>query len=590
MVFLAGFSLWGGCQSLDFEALALASERQRLAREILLSRQGIPVKKDDEPLLIELLKDENPEVRLAVLMILEANPSPLGYDAIVDALIDPVEEVRKKAEEILLESWKESYTASVRGLSRPNQAVALSAARLIVKKGRFQDRLYLLTLFDSPNKDLRTVAAQGYAALGNYEDPLFVVALKSEAVLFRETAVETLSYFNSPAVIPLLLSYINDPARSVRFAALFGLANLGQPALETIHKEVLFSRSSSYRLALLEVVDGAQDPISLNTLVTLLDDPDQEVSLKARELLLRQGTIAIPFLDEGRRKMGKQGLLHMLELLKVYKEEKALPILYDYLAHPDEDIRRKAFLVEESFASRGENYLLEAVTSGPAPRREAVLAILVERRVPGLVYDPIEKRYKRANIFYLFEQTPPQKVEAYLDEVDLPLLVILSLTALYELERGMAEYQRVYSISNRTAYPYFYLYRQWEAAQVSSELSRQDTFNSIHNYFETKEEDWLNQSRQAEEISGEYERRSKALYKETLEAGKRTSDTDRALVETYLRSRQQVVENWQSLGAEVQPLGGAVLQRYNINIQDILWDYDLFRGIPRKSQPTPDKL
>ena len=148
--------LFFSCSVLDPLSLTEGSDRQDLLEEILLRDRLFSIRKDDEASLISLLESEDPQIRLAVVKLMEANLSQRVYDALLSVVQDDDEEVAGEAVRILLENWEESYKAILRGLNSSDSLILYSSIDLIRQKESRNESVYLLTLFGDRRQTVRS--------------------------------------------------------------------------------------------------------------------------------------------------------------------------------------------------------------------------------------------------------------------------------------------------------------------------------------------------------------------------------------------------------------------------------------------------
>ena len=288
-LFLITGILLYGCTGFSPELLSYGEERERIIEDILKRGREFSIRESAEDSLISLLEDPNPQVRMAALRIMESNPSPKIYDAVLTATLDEFEEVSLEAYRILLENWEESRNSVLRGLNSTSASIILTSVTAIGQAESPDDTLYLLTLFSDYREVVRSSASRIYARLGSYENPWFQSLLKHENSLSRLTAVKTLPRFRDPELVPVLMPFILDRDPEIRKAALFGLSEYDTDALPYLHQSLKFSQDDGLRISLLQVVEGISDTASIPVLIGLMDDDNEKISLKSVEILLGMG-------------------------------------------------------------------------------------------------------------------------------------------------------------------------------------------------------------------------------------------------------------------------------------------------------------
>ncbi len=91
------------CSVLDPLSLTREQERLDILDEILLKDRAFHIRRKDQEPLLALARSPNPKIRLAVIKVLENNPSPESYNALVAAMVDEDDTIAREATRILAE-------------------------------------------------------------------------------------------------------------------------------------------------------------------------------------------------------------------------------------------------------------------------------------------------------------------------------------------------------------------------------------------------------------------------------------------------------------------------------------------------------
>jgi len=580
----------GSCSVLDPLSLTLDENRQKIVDEILKRGRLYTIRKQDEAQLLSLLKEKDPNIRLAAVKLMGHNPSQPVYDALITAYMDENEAVSSEAQRILLSSWKDSYKAVIRGLNSNRSGIVYASIDLIRLKQSKEVSLYLLTLFSDERPTVRARASRVFVSLNEYEQPWFQSLLESPNPLVRQTAVETLPRFKNPKIVPSLLKFILDPVSEVRTAAIFGISEFDKAALPALHETVKIGGSRELRLSVLQLIDGIMEPESIPVLVSLLSDEDSVIASKSAEILFREGAASIPELLKQMPEMKPAALLLSLDLIRRYGDLKGLASLSSYFVDKNQKVRDRAVETVRAFGKKAHPYLIEVLDNPNQDIRNKALQILVEQRAPSLVYDETKNDYPVDRVFYFFETETIQEVQGYLSQVSLPDRVVNALKNLFEIELNTRQYQEIREVRDKETYPYLYYFRQWENDMISAELSRQSSFAYMHYYFDTGHKEWLSESKQMRDTAELFETSAGSALKSALQAGRKANKGEISLVTRYLYSRKQLSESWRSLGADIQSLAMLVFLRYSLDIQIVVRDYDYFRILQGNNTPVPKNL
>lgn len=578
------------CSVLDPLRLTFENDRQTITEEILRRDRVFTVRKNDEQILIDLLNEPDPEIRQAVVRLMEQNPSQVIYDALIEAVSDENDIVSEEAQRVVLDQWEDSYKAVIRGLNSPVSRTLYTSIDLIRKKESQDVSVYLLTLFSDPRPTVRASASRGFVALNEYEHPWFQTLLQSPQAIVRQTAVESLPRFRNPEIIPSLIGYVLDPEPDIRTAAIFGISEFDRQALPALHETMLFTANKELRLNVLELIDGILEPESIPVLVNLLSDQDNLIAAKSAEILYRQGETCIPELLNRMPDMETPALLLSFDLIRRFKNQEGLVRLIEHFDSEDDSVRLRAIDAVRAFSEEAFPALVNALDSNNEEIKFQSLLILSEQRAAPLVYDFEESEYPVNHVFYFFETLDQDAVISYLNNVDLPSLNLLALRNLYEIELSTRQFQEIRSIRNPDEFPYLYYFREWEDSLISAELSRQSSFAYMHYYFDSGEEAWLSESKQMRDTSLLFERTAAAARDSALRSGAYAGPEDLAYVSRYLFNREQLAESWRALTTDIQSLAMLIFLRYSLDIQTVVRDYDYFRTLPRQEGPYPQNL
>ncbi len=587
LLLVLGFCM--ACVALDPERLVLDQGRQDLLDEILNRDKTFRIRRRNESRLIALLDSEDSRLRLAVVKLMGANPSPGVYNALVSVLIDEDSEVVKEATRILLGQWDKAEKAVLRALSSPDTLQARAAVRLIRLRGDSAYAPYLLMMLDDSRPELREQAARGYGVLGGFRSSWFQARLASPVGRIRRSAVEIIPLFRDSRFIPFLMDFVSDPDESVVSAALFGLSDFGVKALPPIEKALKEREDRPFRLKLLEVIDGGLNSESIPLLISLLGDGDSLIAQRAERILFRMGSQALPLLVQGVSETDFQALERAIHLVVLWQDPRGIPFLVQTLgsrAGNSGVLSRKAKEGLLSFGEKACEALVRAVDDEGSKARLPALELLVETRSPSLVRTP-EGEYSVSRVLYLFESLDRTTLDVYLEEAPFSPGERRELKGLYKAELNAAAHDKIKKISNQKAFPYFFALRDWEQASLASDLSRKQAFEYIHNYFTSNEDSWLRASRQSRESSGGFDREAERALKKALAAKGAAGKEDTALVESYLKSREALVEGWRGRSRGTKKLLLFIFLNYSLDIKVMLRDYDYFRTLPPASCPWP---
>ncbi|OQY33926.1 MAG: hypothetical protein B6241_06305 [Spirochaetaceae bacterium 4572_59] len=574
-----------GCAGFTPELLTFDTERERIIEDVLVRGRIYTIRSNKEVALIDLMENPNPEIRLTALKIMESNPSPTIYDAVLRATLDDEDNITEEAFRILDENWEETKKSVLRGLNSTSASLILSSVNVIKRKEYAGYAPYLLTLFSDNRNIIRSAASRTYAGLGSYEDQWFQSLLTHENSISRLTAVETLPRFRNPDLIPAIIPFIGDENPDIRRAALFGLSEYDVDALPFLHETLRFSKDEELRFSVLQIVEGILDSSSIPVLIRLMDDQNERIALKSVEVLLRLGPdVVIPVLIENIGQMEKAALIQSFLLMKKFQDRRMLPELIPYINHQDPDIAEAAIDTLHSYGSKASSFLLLQLRSDSLIKSLS-LELLVKLREPLLVYSPDTGQYRTDNIFMIFEQISQDGILNYLRDVPLPSKIVSSLWNLYDIETNTILYQESRHSIRNEYFPYFYYYKSWEKYVLAAESSRTSSYAYQQDFFETNDERWLSESKMLRETADLYERAAVKFYEKAKKAESDAAEEDLLLLQNYLESRRALIVRWRILTSDIQDMARLIFLRYSLDIETLTEEYDFFRSLPQGEVP-----
>ncbi|MDD4962577.1 MAG: HEAT repeat domain-containing protein, partial [Gallionella sp.] len=200
----------------------------------LMAQPGLEIRYRDGAIqpLLDVLKDENGDIRRDAAQALGNFKDPAALNALLDAIKDEDSNVRRGAAQAL-GNFKDpaALNALLGAIKDEDSFVRRDAAKAL---GNFKDPAALNALLGAI-KDEDSFARMGATqALGNFKDPAALNALlgaiKEEDSFARMGATEALGNFKDPAALNALLGAIKDEYSFVRRDAAKALGNFKDPA------------------------------------------------------------------------------------------------------------------------------------------------------------------------------------------------------------------------------------------------------------------------------------------------------------------------------------------------------------------------
>jgi serine/threonine-protein kinase len=307
------------------------------------------------------------------------------------------------------------------GLSNPDARVVTGVVKVLSARGKY-DPNRLLNLFIDPrvpktalvqilacHRDvvdpkrltglLDTVGKDSHAAIFRLLDqvateamlPALIGRTRSEDWLIRLHMVRTLGRFRSAAVRDTLLRLLTDPQKSVRLAALEGLAGLQMPIDMGQICQLLRDPDLTVQSKAIETLIQINDPKAIHALLDILQDESEYVRRAAVEVLNAVGnTSAIKDLLGALRDRDWWVRVRAADALGTIGGPKVVEAVLALIKDPDDFIRRCAVeILNTTKDQRAFAYLIEALEDKDWWVRERAVDALVNvgdpRAVPALL-------------------------------------------------------------------------------------------------------------------------------------------------------------------------------------------------------------
>ncbi|MBV6627510.1 MAG: HEAT repeat domain-containing protein [Rivularia sp. (in: Bacteria)] len=324
-------------KAINFIFITSQSNDVEVRRKAALFLGGI-VKRADRvsylPLLVNLLNDENPEVRKTAAK--ELTVPKIGMESPeFEALRDEYQELRWQAEidieEIINESdlttlLLKSHDCNYYVRSAANKAIDIKIAKAENTEDIKEDFLtalqhenpdirgtaasylgtiggksvipILLEVLQDKNTEVRLIAASVLAGMGNKSViPIFIEALEDISYQIRETAVYKLALLADNSTIPTLVKTLQDENHRVRAAAAYALSLIPDNSTLTALTKVLQDNDFHVRQMAILALDKNGSEQAIKAILTSLPHNDYLVDKVAAEILMKVGKLEhIPYL------------------------------------------------------------------------------------------------------------------------------------------------------------------------------------------------------------------------------------------------------------------------------------------------------
>ena len=243
----------------------------------------------DQKALVEAVRSQYPEVRVAAAKALAQMNNPETVSALTTALLnDREKDVRVAAAESLGELGNESAAESLlRALNDENVSVRESAARALAN---FKGEDVVKSLIDLLNESTTPVAIAAAESLGQIGstkavEPLLEL-LNNKNAKVREVAAIALGKIKDPRAVPPLINSLKDPEERVRWYAADSLGSIGSSEGAEPLIELLSKGSPRLRESAATALGQIRDERALEALVQATEDADKRVVEQAADALL----------------------------------------------------------------------------------------------------------------------------------------------------------------------------------------------------------------------------------------------------------------------------------------------------------------
>jgi HEAT repeat protein len=302
--------------------------------------------------LAELAKDERPDVRALVSMLLGELGQPEGASTLWHLLRDDVEYVRLTAAGAIIRLTQSTpVPIAVDGLSDPRPAVRrLTAITLAQLKDKAAESTLIDTLRDEDEK-VRMDVARALGLCGTETAvPSLIEMLHDRSVLVRQETANALSNFADPSVAPALAEALKDPDWHVRAAATTALAKVTKVTEQQTASStpLIISKLQEDEYAL--VRDRAADALGLPNdkkavaaLVTAIISNDRDARFHAAKTIERsRATSALSDLMEHRLDPNPEVRLKIIEIFGEIGGSDQVPAIAEALNDSDANVRLAA--------------------------------------------------------------------------------------------------------------------------------------------------------------------------------------------------------------------------------------------------------
>jgi HEAT repeat protein len=295
--------------------------------------------------LPELAKDDAPEVRRLVAMLVGEYGEPDGAKILWRLVRDDVETVRLSAAAALTRlAQLTKFPIDTSGLQDTRPEVRRFVAGTLQALHNKSAESALIEALKDDNEMVRMEAARALAACGTADAvPSLTDRLRDPSVLVRQAAVHTLGDLGDPSAIGPLGNALKDPDWHVRASAVMALHGLARtPETRAIVTELVIERLKADEFAL--VRDRAADALTHG-------DDQREVEALVRAVVTDERDVRV----------------HAAQSIVNAKMVAALPLLMEHRLDPNPEVREKIIQIFGAIGGSGQLAAVADATSDTEP-------------------------------------------------------------------------------------------------------------------------------------------------------------------------------------------------------------------------------
>jgi HEAT repeat protein len=528
-----------------------------------LNGEKFKITPEDYPDIRALLQDENPEHRMAGVILASQTGDEALYPDIIDAALDEDSDVSGLAEKLILEN-RGSFRPFLLDTLNSDDPSRRSGALILLSRLGGEDVVpVLIDFFNDPDPDVRNQASLSVREITGRNNPLLREALDSSDPLTAAIAYRTLGRYTDPDDAPVFISAFASEDPGIRREAQLAALRLGEEGLIFLHVAAGNpGKPYRVRLSALEVIQGLRSTDSLEFLLGLLDDEDERIRLKAETILGTYGSEAIPALTELYNASEVKNRVYAVQQMGEIGSKAAIPVLVSALGDTSREVRNTAMDALRGFGEEAWPVLHDNLS-------EQGLVLLREEADPWLV--SLENGEPNISaLFLLITGSGMEDLEAYLNKAEISKLTMESILSLKKAWHTAEEFSILDALIAEGRNPYLLLWRQRELNMVAARDMLRQSFMELHAYFETRDPSVLDK---AGETRGE-SRRLEKLAREQKAALDRLDEEQKAsgeiLLGRYREMRESLVRTWEYVIPSLLPLAEQIYAERGVDPESLV--------------------
>lgn len=548
-------------------------QEQIVGKVLAGTRYGVG--EEDIPHVRALMQDARDNYRLAGLMLALQSGDEALYPDIVQTALDVNPRITELALVKIRTVWTEFYPLVMDLLRDSDSSVRSDGLFLLAELGGDDKIPIIVDFFADVDAETRNQASLSFWKIADRENALLRKALLSANELVAATAYRTLGHFADIADIETLVDGFFSQSARIRQEAQLAVLKLKEDALPALHAVAGDSQMTyRVRLSALDVIGGLRSTMSLSFLLALLDDADDRIATKSRTILGTYGSEAISELAKLYADSTEKNRIDTLHLIGEIRVSSALPLLTSALDDQSELVRQAALaslnLYDREAWPAVRNHLLGGGSIGV----DIALDYLMSQPDTWLV-DSDDGGANTDALYLMLTKKSRGEIELFLESSGITRLkeeTILSLKDVWEIAPGFTELE---SLSIRVTGDYLYNWRQRELLLTTSKQTLENSFDALHDYFDSgnqldlqRSKELREKSRDLEDAARTHERVIESMTEEERVKGEKMQGK-------YEEIRNFLVRTWEFAVPQMRALATRVYEERGLDAKTLVREASL---------------
>lgn len=555
------------CQSWDLSDPLLQSA---LADSILNEGSRVRIRDKDYPFLIEMIEDPEPRIRLTGLKLAEYNLRTDLFIPILGATLDEFPEVSDEARAILNRQGDFFLPWVSPQLKYLDYEILLPALGIIVESSYQESIFYIMELYEMESRAISRAASEAMAGLVEPEDPRLTDLQNREETIYRAAYYQILSYYENPALIPLILQGLEDENTTVRGIAVTSLYGFRDQAIPYL-KEAMDNLTLPLAQAIIQFMEQTSIPRGIPLLIGLLDSDYRVLSQRSAILMVHYNELSLPYIETALEQVSEESLPALFWVLDRIDSPKVIPLYTRLLQNENQKIWVPATEGLRRLGKPAWSDLRSVLRITQGQPFYRILALLREQGDPELLAGTSGILNQEWALQMILSSSYNQ-IETYLNksgQMNRYGRETLLLKEAAQLASSVQTRENPPETEEEDPFVYQELYKSWEKLLDQANLLEIRARESNQSFFSTGDPEKLKQSKNLREESDALKEEAR-LLENRLELLKERSPEDREAIDQYLRQKDRLAEIWQSLSPSFKELGNRIYRIWGMDGESLL--------------------